>query len=345
MSDEMYPLTFEPAFRDYLWGGRSLATLLGRQIPPGPIAESWEISGHPDSPTRVAAGPLRGLDLLEVQRRLDRRLVGSRATDMLARSRFPLLVKLLDAREELSVQVHPDDAYAATHEGGELGKTEMWYILYARPGAEIVHGLCPGVTREAFTEALERGTLRDQLRHVRVRRGDAAYLPSGTVHALLSGIVVAEIQQNSDTTYRVHDWDRLGPDGRPRELHVERALEVIAFGPQPDAILRPQLLRDAGGARVESLVSCDKFDVERIALAEGVTYEGCCTGETFEIWGAVEGRAHLEPGIGAQWPIAPVRLQAVGWALLPASMGAYSLRADGPCTLLRAYVGHPGDGS
>jgi len=338
MTQAMYPLTFEPVYRDYMWGGRRLATLLGRDIPPGTVAESWEISGHPSSPTMVAAGPLRGLSLPQVLERFGSDLVGAHSADMLMRGAFPLLVKILDAREDLSVQVHPDDAYACAHEGGELGKTEMWYILYAEPGAELIHGLRPGVTPGSFRAALRDGCLPTQLRTVQVRPGDAVFVPSGTVHALRSGIMTVEIQQNSDTTYRVYDWDRVGADGKPRELHVDRALEVIAFGPQPEALVRPVLRRKPGGVRVESLVSCDKFDVERVTLADGAVYDGCCTGDTFEIWGAVDGRARLEPGADGRWPVGALSLQRVSWALLPAALGPYRLLSEGACTLLRAYV-------
>ena len=172
----------------------------------------------------------------------------------------------------------------------------MWYVLYAEPGGEIIYGLRPGVTREAFAEAVANKALAGILRRVPVQAGDAICVPSGTVHALLSGLVVAEIQQNSDTTYRVYDWDRPGPDGRPRPLHIERALDVIDFGPAPAAPIPPTPVSERNGLRVDELVACDKFVVERVRLAAGTAFAGECDGSTFELWGAVEGRARLEPG-------------------------------------------------
>ena len=206
MGERLYPLTFEPVLRDYMWGGRRLERLFGRALPPGITAESWEVSAHPSSPTAVAHGPLRGLTLPEVVERLGADLLGANVAPSANGSGFPLLVKLLDANLRLSVQVHPDDAYALSH-GGDLGKTEMWYVLYAAPGAGIIYGLQEGVTREEFARAVSEGALDRVLRHVTVRAGDAICVPAGTVHALLSGLVVAEIQENSDTTYRVYDWD------------------------------------------------------------------------------------------------------------------------------------------
>lgn len=339
----LYPLTFEPVFRDYMWGGRRLEQLFGRNLPPGIVAESWEISGHHTTPTRVAHGPLAGLSLPEVLARLGKDLVGRNAQGTLARGRFPLLVKLLDANLDLSVQVHPDDRYALANEG-DLGKTEMWYVLHAGPGAEIIYGLRPGITRDDLARAIAAGELAKTLRRIIVRPGDAVCIPSGTVHALLSGLVVAEIQESSDVTYRVYDWDRPGPSGRPRSLHEAKALEVIAFDRALPGVAQPQVVRQEAGVRVERLASCVQFAVERVILDGGATFQGECDGASFEIWGAVEGQARVEHPAGAGWPGGPVGLRAIGWALLPAALGRFALRAvDGPCTLLRAYAPAPVD--
>jgi len=337
MGERLYPLTFEPVLRDYMWGGRRLERLFGRALPPGITAESWEVSAHPSSPTAVAHGPLRGLTLPEVVERLGADLLGANVAPSANGSGFPLLVKLLDANLRLSVQVHPDDAYALSH-GGDLGKTEMWYVLYAAPGAGIIYGLQEGVTREEFARAVSEGALDRVLRHVTVRAGDAICVPAGTVHALLSGLVVAEIQENSDTTYRVYDWDRPGPDGRPRPLHIAQALEVVDFGSAREAPVTPELVEERDGVRVERLVACDQFAVERVRLEEGAAYAGVCDGSTFALWGAVEGGVRLEPGDGSTWPGGAVALCTVGWALLPAALGTYILRTTEPCTLLRVVV-------
>ncbi len=228
---KIYPLTFTPVLRDYIWGGRRLETLYGRELPAGIVAESWEISGHPVASTAADAGYWAGQALPAIQAALGEKLTGSRAAWALARAKFPLLVKLLDANQDLSVQVHPDDAYALAHEGGELGKTEMWYVLHADPGAELILGVRPGTTREAFRAALEAHRLETVLQRVPIRPGQAVSIPAGTVHALLAGTVMSEIQQNSDATYRVDDWGRVGADGKPRPLQVDKALDVIDFDP------------------------------------------------------------------------------------------------------------------
>ncbi|MBN1399284.1 MAG: class I mannose-6-phosphate isomerase, partial [Anaerolineae bacterium] len=251
---EIYPLTFAPVFRDYIWGGRNLETLFGRELPPGIIAESWEISGHPSSPTRVEYGHWAGRTLPQVMEALGEELVGRRAKGALQRGRFPLLIKLLDANRDLSVQVHPGDVYAQVHENGELGKTEMWYVLHAQPGTELIYGLARGVTPESFRRAIREGAVASQLQRVPIAAGDSFCVPAGTVHALLAGAVVAEIQQNSDATYRVYDWDRLGADGTPRPLHVRNALEVIDWDQVEPTKVRPICVSDAHGVRREVLV-------------------------------------------------------------------------------------------
>ena len=332
----IYPLTFEPVFRDYIWGGRALATMLGRALPPGTVAESWEISGHPSSPTRVAGGPLAGLTLPQVQERLGDALVGTRSRWATDRGRFPLLVKLLDANQRLSVQVHPPDAYALAHENGDLGKTEMWYVLHARPGAELIYGLSRQITPAAFRAALEDGTVTDLLHHLPIQAGDAIFVPAGALHALLDGVVVAEIQQNSDTTYRVYDWGRVGPDGRPRALHVDKALAVIDFDLVRPGAYVPRLVAEETGLRRYEISRCPYFVVERVEL-DDAAYRGRCDGDTFEIWGCIAGQAAVRwQGDGDDRP--PLSLSAVQFALLPAALGEFAVQARGPAVLLRAWA-------
>jgi mannose-6-phosphate isomerase len=327
----IYPLFFEPVFRDYIWGGRNLETLLGRTIPDGVVAESWEISGHPSSSTRVENGPLAGLALPQVQELLDEALVGTRSRWATDREKFPLLVKLLDANRRLSVQVHPSDAYALAHEGGELGKAEMWYVLYAKEGAELIYGLSRHTNAEQFRAALQDGTLSDLLHRVSIQPGDVISVPTGTIHALLEGAMVAEIQQNSDTTYRVYDWGRLGHDGKPRQLHVDKAVEVIDWGMVRPQAAVPTPLTEGEVAR-EELCRSPYFVVEKVTLQEGASYEGVCDGTTFEIWGIVSGSAEV-CGSGQRAPMAAVR-----FVLLPAALGAFSVSAERPATLLRVYA-------
>lgn len=325
----LYPLTFTPVLKEYIWGGRKLATLLGRELPPGVnIAESWEIAAHPHGDARVANGALRGRSLAELTGAYGSALTGGRARP----GRFPLLVKLLDAHQKLSVQVHPDDAYAQRHEGGELGKAEMWVVLHAEAGASVVLGLQPGATPERLRAALAAGNLEQWLHILPVQAGDAVCVPAGAIHALLGGAVIAEIQQNSDTTYRLYDWNRTGADGRPRPLHVEKALQVIDFSLVRPGLAQPALLAEHDGLRRWQLCAAPTFIVERLELAAGACWQGSLTGETLEIWGTVAGAATVTAGATT------LPLPAVQFALLPAALGDYTITAGQPATLLRATL-------
>ncbi|MBC7235345.1 MAG: class I mannose-6-phosphate isomerase [Chloroflexi bacterium] len=332
MEKRIYPLTFISQFRDYIWGGRHLETILGREIPPGIVAESWEISAHPYAPTTVAEGPLAGRTLSELVEEMGEVLVGSRSRRMLELGRFPLLIKLLDANRDLSVQVHPDDEYARAHGDDALGKTELWIVLHAEPGTELICGLAEPTTRERFRQALERGRLEALLHRIPIAPDDAIFLPAGTIHALLAGALVAEIQQNSDATYRVYDWGRLGADGKPRPLHIDKALDVIDWSRiRPDKVSPSTLCRRADLLH-QRLVHTDAFTVERLNMTAGAIYKGCCRGETFEIWGCLRGAAEIA------WAGDPVALPAVRFALLPAILGEFTVHALGDSALLRVYV-------
>jgi mannose-6-phosphate isomerase len=333
MSQRIHPLTFEPVFRQYLWGGRNLETLFGRRLPPGIVAESWEISGHPSSTTRVLAGLWKGRTLPEVLDALGADLVGTRSAAMLEKRTFPLLVKLLDANKDLSVQVHPDDANARLHENGELGKAEMWYVLHAGPGTELIYGLARGATKESLCRAIERDALAAWLHRIPIEAGDCYFISPGTVHALLAGAVVAEIQQNSDITYRIHDWGRVGADGVGRPLHIDRALSAIDWDRVELQKSKPAIIFEGGGVRRSLLAQCPQFTVERIDLVEGAEFTGRCDGATFEIWGCVRG------GIQIRWTGRPVAAYAIRFVLLPAVLGDFGVSAEQESTLLRAYVG------
>ncbi len=315
-----------------MWGGRRLEDL-GRDLPDGIVAESWEVSGHPDEPSVVNRGPLAGRDLPGLVADHGVRLVGTRGREAAERGVFPLLVKLLDASHALSVQVHPGDGHAGVHRPGEPGKTEMWYVLHAEPGARVIHGLRPGVDRSALREAIAGGTVQECLNRVAVRPGDAILVPAGTVHGILSGVVLVEIQQCSDTTYRIHDWDRLDPDGKRRKLHVDRALDVIDFSAGGAAPTAARQVEEGGGVEREVLAACHAFVVERVSLESGAVHEARLDGETCEIWGVLSGSATLEAGSGDA-----LGLDAVGFALLPATMGRFQLRASDDVVALRAYL-------
>lgn len=222
---ELYPLLFKPIYKPYIWGGRNLEKI-GKVIPDGQIvAESWEISDHGEDVSEVINGPLKGKSLHELVQ-----MYGEDVSPPTNNGRFPILIKFIDANQRLSIQVHPDDEYAMSHESPEeMGKTECWYVMDAPPGAKLIMGLKEGYTRESFEKMVREGKIEDTLNWVDVKRGDVIFIKTGTVHALIEGIMVCEIQQNSDTTYRLYDWGRVGQDGKPRPLHIEKALDVINF--------------------------------------------------------------------------------------------------------------------
>jgi mannose-6-phosphate isomerase len=226
----MHPLLLDPVYRRYLWGGRRFATALGRDLPAGDdFAESWELVDRPGTDQSVvAAGPLAGRTLGDLVRGHGRDLLGRHAP----RAAFPLLFKFLDARRDLSVQVHPDDARAARLVPPDRGKTEAWYVVDAEPGSRIYAGLAAGAGQADLGAAIRAGTCASVLHSFEAHAGDCIFIPAGTVHAIGAGLLVAEIQQSSDVTYRLFDWNRTGPDGKPRPLHVEAGVEAVTkFGP------------------------------------------------------------------------------------------------------------------
>lgn len=252
----LYPLRLQPILRRHLWGGRRFETVFGRPLGPGnDYAESWEVCDRRCEQTGVASGPLSGTPLHD--------LVEQRAADLLGRhqgvDRFPLLLKFLDAQRRLSVQVHPDDLLAARANPPDRGKSEAWVVLAAEPGATIYAGLKPGVDRAQLARAIQNGTCDECLHRFQPRVGDCVYIPAGTVHALGEGLLIYEIQQASDITYRLFDWNRLGPDGQPRPLHIAEALQATDYARGPVSARSPEVL-DSGGQR---LVTCEHFVLDR----------------------------------------------------------------------------------
>ena len=215
-------IKLNPAFKNYLWGGDRLKTQLGKQSPDDIIAESWELSCHFDGLSIVASGEDRGIALPEWIAKHGRAVLGKNCEKF---KDFPILVKLIDAKQNLSIQVHPNDAYALENEG-QYGKTELWYVLHNEPGAFLYHGFARDITKREMEQAIENGSITEYLRKVEVKKGDVFFIEAGTVHAIGAGIVVAEIQQNSNITYRVFDYNRLDANGQGRELHKAKALEV-----------------------------------------------------------------------------------------------------------------------
>lgn len=311
---KLYPLTFHPIYKEKIWGGRKLAQLFGRDLPPGMIGESWDVAAHAHGMSVVDQGALAGRTIAEVLHMYGSELLGDTAT----LDKFPLLFKFIDAADDLSVQVHPDDTYAAAHEGDELGKTELWYVVHSEPGGAIIWGTKPGVTKDDFARALKAGgpAVVECLNRVEVQPGDVFPISAGMVHALLRGVVVAEIQQNSDTTYRVYDWDRVDEKGRGRELHIEKALDVIDFSSEARSL-------DYQKARCERYF---RMDVSPAALERvRVPLSG-----RFHILTAITGQAVVE------WDGGRLGLRRGQSALIPACLDWYELSSAGVC--LTSYL-------
>jgi mannose-6-phosphate isomerase len=303
-------LIFKPIFHERLWGGRTLETLFGKSLPANlPIGESWEISDRPGNVSVVNRGPLSGRDLHWLVEHHKEELLGSAP---LVNGRFPLLVKILDARETLSLQVHPPAA-AAGQLGGEP-KTEMWFVAHAEPGAELFAGLKRGVTRREFEEKLRSGGVAECFHRIKVKRGDAMFVPSGRVHGIGAGCVIFEIQQNSDTTYRVFDWNRVGPDGQARQLHIPQSLDSIDFEDFEPGLIAPGFGMGAG-AQLRPLVQHELFNVEFRQLARGQQTELAGTTHlAAQIIGVVEGRLRVEHDTD------PAVLDPGQFCLIPAAM-------------------------
>ncbi|WP_018886464.1 type I phosphomannose isomerase catalytic subunit [Paenibacillus massiliensis] len=319
-----YPLQFQPEFKERVWGGRALESF-GLTPPPGHIGEGWMIADHPNGTTTVLNGPLAGQGLDAIREQLGKDWLGSKGVSEQG-GRFPLLIKLLDCNDDLSVQVHPTDSYEGLPPG-ELGKTEMWYVLDAKPDAKIIYGLREGVTRDSMREALESGTIMEDLNQVSVKAGDTFFIPAGTVHALCAGVVVAEIQQNSDTTYRLYDYNRPGLDGQPRELHIEDSLNVTSYDSAGATMMETS---EAVAGQWLTLASCDYFVVEKGIVKENWALTTHADSFTILVVCDGEGTLTWDNGAGS------LPYKAGDCFLLPANLGSYEL--NGSNTVLRSYL-------
>lgn len=276
---QFLPTRFAPVFRDYLWGGHRLAEQLNKPAGSGIQAESWEVVDHDSAQSVVRGGPWDGRTLGDLMTRHGPEIVGESVWQRITRAempstlrgRFPLLVKFLDAAQDLSVQVHPNDGQAALLAPPDLGKTEAWYVLDATPDARIYAGLRPGVDRGTFSDAIAAGTAADLLHSFHPRPGDCIFVPAGTLHAIGAGLLILEVQQASNTTWRVFDWNRVDSLGRRRELHVDQALQVADFisGPVSPARVSPGPV-----AGCEKLVSCEYFAIHRWRGGNGFPTSG-----------------------------------------------------------------------
>lgn len=322
----LYPLTFRPIFKERVWGGRALERLYRKPLPPKiPIGESWEITDRPGDVSVIANGPLAGKDLRWLMENHQRELLGEAKS---ANGRFPLLIKILDAEDKLSLQVHPP-AHKAAELHGEP-KTEAWYIANAAPGAELYVGLKRGVTRAEFERKIQSGDVDECFHRVPVRTGDTMFLPSGRVHAIGAGLVIFEIQQNSDTTYRVFDWNRVGLDGKPRELHLDQSLASIDFSDFEPVLVREKFIEEQKVKR-RTLANDRLFELEEFHAGAG----GHITVDPGKprIVAAVKGELLATDGK------AEVSLSSGEFCLLPASLKSVSLKAQTQAVSLIATAG------
>lgn len=305
-------LILKPTCKDYLWGGQRLKTEYNVSSDLTPLAEAWVLSAHPDGPSVIANGEYAGQTLAEYIEKEGKSVLGNFCALF---SDFPILIKLIDARNNLSIQVHPSDEYAMRHEG-QYGKTEMWYVLDAEPDAFLYYGFQHPISKDEFQQRIENNTLTDVLNAVPVKRGDLFYIPAGTLHAICKGIVLAEVQQSSNVTYRVYDYGRVGADGAPRALHVQSALDVTQCVP-------PKNDWDFDG----HLVKCKYFTTD---VSKG-DFSDTCDQNSFTSLLVLDGQGTIRNGNET------LPLETGESIFLPAGSGEFFISGD--CSVLRTRIG------
>lgn len=315
------PLFLKPIFKDYIWGGKRLKEDFNKETPYDITAESWEVSTNDNGKSIVKNGDFQGLDLAEVFEKIENRneIFGTKTQEM---EKFPLLIKFIDASSNLSVQVHPDDKYAFEKENGNKGKTEMWYIMDCKEGAQIICGMKEDVTQEQLSNILKSDKVADYLNFVTVNKGDCIYIPSGTIHAILGDTLICEVQQNSDLTYRVYDWGRVGKNGKPRQLHVEKAIDVVSLGGKPQ-IENTNNIKEKG-----NIISSKYFKTDKIVV--DVEFKDNSNAETFYAFNVVEGEGRIFEN-GKEY-----KLKLGDSFIIPATLGEYTIK--GKLKLLKSYI-------
>ncbi|MFH0922217.1 MAG: type I phosphomannose isomerase catalytic subunit [Fibrobacterota bacterium] len=323
-----YPLRFEPVYQERIWGGRLLETRFKKSLPPGKkIGESWELSPHRTAGSVIANGAYHGETLAVFTARFPEQVLGSRIAALTGNA-FPLLFKFIDANDRLSIQVHPGDAYAKANEN-DLGKTEAWIVLGAAPGAKLICGLRNRLTRADVEAGVRNNTLETMLNEFPVREGDCIFVPAGTVHAIEAGCLIYEVQQASDVTYRLYDWGRLGDDGKPRALHVEKSLSVMDYHDIADHRTHSFSLMEGANKRIV-LAACGYFAIERFDIWD-VLFRPLDSG--FEVVTVIAGSGRISGG-GHSADIA-----AGDTVLVPAACESYNiLPHEGALQLFITFV-------
>lgn len=326
---QLYPLRLEASLHETIWGGRKLERAKWKQLPDGDVAigEAWET----EISTLVRNGLHAGKTLGTLVDEWGPSLLGKQALAIFG-PRFPLLAKFIDANANLSVQVHPDDTYAALHEGGKLGKTEFWYILAADPGAKIIYGFAHDTQRDAVQQAIEQSTLETLLHEEPVFAGDVVFVPAGTVHAIGSGVLLYELQEYSDVTYRMYDYGRLTASGKPRELHIQQSLDVSHYTAAHNVKAKPVVLAGGLGYEERCLVACRYFVTQELLLKEGANVQRDTTSSCI-ILSSLGAEVQVHYGNNLAQSESLARGQTM---ILPAALGTY--RIEGSGRLLFSYV-------
>ena len=329
-----FPLRCRPLLKPKIWGGRGLATVLGKELPAGEaIGESWEVADVPEGTSGIADGPLAGLSLREAMVR-----VGDELLPGWGAAQFPLLVKFIDAQEDISIQVHPDAEVCRRLFPAERSKNETWLIVHVEPGAAVLHGVHPGVTIDELCGRIADGTVTQVMRRIDVRPGDVIHLPAGTLHAMLRGVMLLEVQEPSDSTFRVYDHDRVGLDGKPRELHIDQALESLRLNGHAPALIEPRREPCAWGER-ELPIDLAPYRVERLTLRRPMSWRpdpGCPA-----VLVVVSGELEFEAGPAQGWAGA----LRMGETTIVPPAARMILTPCGECRVVVAHPRRPGAAS
>lgn len=312
------PLFMEPIYKDYIWGGTRLKEYLKKDIKTDTAAESWEVSTNDAGLSKIQTG--QTLKELFEDASIKEEIFGTKTKNM---KEFPLLIKFIDAKDNLSVQVHPNDEYALKYEN-DKGKTEMWYVMDCDEDAKIICGIKEGIKQEEISNTIREGKIREILNEVSIHKGDVIFIPSGTIHAILKGTLICEIQQNSNLTYRVYDWDRIGKDGKPRELHIQKAIDVIKKDLEQKIVTTSNQKVDT----CNNVITCDYFKVDTISISS--KYKKTSNVETFEAIMIVEGNGKIKTN-GKEY-----KVRLGDSFIIPASLGEYEI--EGNIKLLKTYL-------
>lgn len=312
----LYPMKLEAPLKDYLWGGTRLKDEYGKKTNLDKVAESWELACHKDGKSKIVNGEAAGLFLEDWLAGQDKSVLGTNAASF---PYFPLLIKLIDAKGDLSVQVHPDNDYAMRVEG-EYGKTEMWYIVDCEPGASLLYGFKEKISKEEFERRIADNTLLEVCNRVPVKKGDVFFIDSGTLHAIGKGILICEIQQNSNTTYRIYDYGRVGKDGKPRELHVKKAIDVTKLEPPTKPTTALAKIDIIPGLDMKLLAECEYFTAYHAKLKGEASLKA--GSESFQTFTVLSGSLKLTSG---DTVLDFYKGESV---FIPAGLGIYTLTGD-----------------